>query len=103
LSFVAAAVRLSKDLPPFMIADKDNTVSSFNIVGLKRAGFDLKARSGIKEAYRCIYRSGLNLQQALEEAAKIDTTEEVKHFIDFIRSSERGICFAHSNRAVSSN
>lgn len=103
LSFAAGGVRLGKDLPPFMMADNDNTVSSFNVVGLKRAGLDLKARSGIKQAYRQIYRSGLNLQHALDELYKTGTTEEVRHLIDFIRSSERGICFSSSNRIPSSN
>lgn len=103
LSFLTAGVRLSKDLPPFMIADKDNTVSSFNIVGLKRAGLDLKVRSGIKEAFRCVYRSELNLPHALDEIDNTNTVEEVKLFVDFIRSSERGICFSHSSRSMSSN
>ncbi|MFH1868623.1 MAG: acyl-ACP--UDP-N-acetylglucosamine O-acyltransferase [Candidatus Omnitrophota bacterium] len=103
LSFLAGGVRLTKDLPPFMMAGDDNTVSTFNLVGLKRAGLDLKVRSGIKEAYRCVYRSGLNLSHALDEIDKTEKTEEVSHFVDFIRSSERGVCFAHSNRTISAN
>jgi UDP-N-acetylglucosamine acyltransferase len=74
-------------------------VTGYNIVGLKRGGFELKARSAIKEAYRILYRSGLNLTHALDEIEKTDPPKEVKHLIEFIRSSKRGICFSHSNRS----
>lgn len=98
LGFLAAGVRLGKDLPPFMISDKDNVVSSYNIVGLKRAGLDSKVRSEIKGAYRLLYRCGLNLSNALAEIEKTVQADEVKHLVKFIRSSERGICFSRSNR-----
>lgn len=98
LSFLAAGVRLGKDLPPFMTSDKDNVVSSYNIVGLRRTGLDSKARSAIKEAYRLLYRCGLNLSNALTEIEKAELTDEVKGLVEFIRSSERGICFSRSNR-----
>lgn len=98
LSLIAGGVRLTKDLPPFMIAEGDNIVGSYNIVGLKRAGFDAKVRSSIKEAYRLLYRCELNLSHALAEIEKSSPVNEVRHLIEFIRSSERGICFARSNR-----
>lgn len=98
LSFVAGGVRLAKDLPPFMTAERDNMVGSYNIVGLKRAGLDAKVRSSIKEAYRLLYRCELNLSHALAELEKTNPVDEVKHLIEFIRSAKRGICFSHSNR-----
>jgi UDP-N-acetylglucosamine acyltransferase len=99
LSILAGGVRINRDMPPYMAADNDNTVTGYNIVGLKRGGFELKARSAIKEAYRILYRSGLNLTHALDEIEKTDPPKEVKHLIEFIRSSKRGICFSHSNRS----
>jgi UDP-N-acetylglucosamine acyltransferase len=100
LSFLAGGVRMTKDVPPFMTSDNNNIVSSFNLVGLKRAGFDARVRAGIKEAYRLLYRSGLNTSNALAEIEKNELVDEVKHLIEFIRSSERGICFSHSNRNI---
>jgi len=98
LAFVAGGVKLTKDLPPFMLADSINSVATYNIVGIKRAGFDSKARKEIKEAFRIIYRSGLNLSNALAEIEKREITPEVKCIVDFIRTSKRGICFSRSNR-----
>jgi UDP-N-acetylglucosamine acyltransferase len=98
LSFIAGGVRLTKDIPPFMMSDNNNIVSSFNVVGLKRAGFDIKVRSAIKEAYRLIYRSGLNISNALAEIEKTAPGAEAKQLIEFIRSSKRGVCLSHSNR-----
>lgn len=98
LSLLAGGIRLNKDLPPFMTSDNDNVVGSYNIVGLKRAGLDNRVRQEIKEAYRLLYRRGLNLSNALAEIEKRGQSDEVRHLVEFIRSSERGICFSRSNR-----
>jgi UDP-N-acetylglucosamine acyltransferase len=96
----AGGVRLNRDLPPFMTSDNDNIVSSYNIVGLKRAGFDAAVREDIKKAYNIIYRSELNLSNALAELEKMSHAEEVRHLIEFIRTSKRGICLSRSNRVL---
>lgn len=100
LSLIAGGVRINRDLPPFMTADNDNTVTAYNVIGLKRAGFDAGTRNSIKEAFRRIYRSGLNLSNALLEIQESGPSEEVKHLIEFIRASKRGVCFGRSNRTL---
>ena len=45
----------------------------------------------IADVYRTIYDSGLNVTQALEEAAKLPASAERDIIIDFVRSSKRGI------------
>ena len=60
--------------------------------GLERAGFSEEAIRTIKEAYRIIYRSKLNLQQAITEIAeKLPETPERQVLLDFISNSPRGI------------
>src|SRR5712671_4484515 len=60
--------KIVQDVPPFMIADGNPAkVRGINVVGLERTGFAEEAIRCIKESYRLIYRSALNLQQAVEQ------------------------------------
>jgi len=99
LAMIGGGVRLNKDFPPFMSTGNDNVVTAYNVIGLRRAGTSIQARKEIKEAFRLLYHGGLNQNQALDKFAKIATSPEARHLIDFIRSSKRGICLSHSNRA----
>ena len=46
----------------------------------------------IKEAYRLIYRSGLNLKQAVEQIrADLPELPEIELLVAFVTSSPRGI------------
>lgn len=82
-----------KDIPPYVIASGDRArLHGLNQVGLKRQGFSQETLKQLKKTYRLIFRIGLTLNEAIERvAAEVDPTPEVKTFIDFIKSSERGI------------
>ena len=98
LAMVAGAAKVTKDLPPFMLAKGLDSVGSYNIVGIKRAQIQPNVRSQIKEAYRLLYLSGLNTTNALKEINKQPKSDEIKHLIEFIRSSKRGICVTKKQR-----
>ncbi len=85
--------KIVQDVPPFMIADGNPAqVRSFNKVGLERHGFSEAAMRNIKEAYRIIYRSKLNLQQAIEQIRNdLPESPEVLALLAFVTSSPRGI------------
>jgi UDP-N-acetylglucosamine acyltransferase len=64
-----------------------------NMVGLRRRNFPKETVSRLKDAYHTIFRSNLQLKDALEKAdAAHADCPEVQHFIKFIRESKRGIC-----------
>ena len=47
----------------------------------------------LKEAYRLVFRSGLRLQQALQQARQdVPNLPEVLAFLAFLQRSERGVC-----------
>ena len=49
-------------------------------------------RGAVKEAYRILYRSSLNVTQALERiAADCRLTSHIEDLMAFIRRSDRGI------------
>ena len=93
MSFVGGVSKVSKDLPPYMIAHGDPLeVRSFNRIGMERRGVDEAGRKAIKEAYRIIYRQDAPVAQALDKIeAEVEHTPEVKHLLEFCRASEKGI------------
>ncbi|HEX4083381.1 MAG TPA: acyl-ACP--UDP-N-acetylglucosamine O-acyltransferase [Chthoniobacteraceae bacterium] len=85
--------KIVQDVPPFLIADGNPArVRGVNQIGLERHGFPEEAMRRIREAYRLLYRSKLNAQQAVEEIRKtLWGTAEVEQLVTFIETSNRGI------------
>lgn len=92
LAMVAGHTKTTKDIPPFMLVNGEDTVESYNIVGLKRANIPPAIRTQIKEAYRILYLSGFNTTNAVKRIEKQFKSDEIKHLIQFIKTSKRGIC-----------
>lgn len=93
MAFVGGVSKITKDLPPYMIAHGDPLeVRGFNKIGMERRGVDEAGRKAIKEAYRIIYRQDAPISESLDKIeAEIDQTAEVKHLVEFCRASEKGI------------
>lgn len=84
---------LGKDLPHFCCAQRINRMTGLNVIGLRRAGFSSADRAAIKEAFDLLFRSGLNLTQAIAKADEREWPEVCQKFLDFVRTpSKRGIC-----------
>lgn len=92
LAMVGAMSRLAQDVPPFMLVEgSPPKVYGLNVVGLRRKGIAPADRTQLKRAYKLLYRSGLNLGQAMAEITKLEPTFELRHLIGFLQSTERGI------------
>lgn len=97
-SMMRGLSRTSRDVPPFCIMDETHTVKSLNLIGLRRNGFDAKRVRALKNAFLILFRSGLNMQNALEQVdAELEITEDVRELLDFIRNSKRGVCFGEGS------
>lgn len=92
-AFVGGMARIVKDVPPYMIVEGNPAVCcGLNAVGLQRNGFDEAARKRIKALYKLMYRSNLNTTQAVREIENsVEDSEERNRFLEFIRTSSRGI------------
>jgi len=96
LAMIGGLARVNKDVPPYFLVKGDSEVWSINRIGLKRAGISLATQSKIREAYRLLYRSGLNTTQALKAIQGLDgVPQEVNHLVRFVQDSQRGICRHH--------
>ncbi len=91
LAMVGACSYINKDIPPFLLAAGNPCrIRGINHVGLRRAGFTAADIAAIRQAYRLIYRSQLNLTQALHEVERIPCAR-LQVLLDFVGSSRRGI------------
>lgn len=93
LAMMQGGSAISKDLPPYTMARGDNTICGLNTIGLRRAGFDPAVRLELKQLYRTLFRSRLNLRKALDSARDQFASKEARLMLDFIGSSKRGVCF----------
>ena len=87
---------LSKDVPPFTIVARD-LVIGLNDIAQRRAGFTPAQRQEVKNAFKLLYRSGLNTTQALERAKEEKWNEVGRIFFEFVaQAKKRGICDSRS-------
>ena len=99
LALMQGGAAISKDLPPFTIAQRENEICGLNVVGLRRAGFTAEHRLELKRLYHLLFRGGKNLREALAEAQKNFSSAPAKVLLDFIAEAKRGVC-ADSGRAA---
>jgi UDP-N-acetylglucosamine acyltransferase len=93
LAMIGGNTRVNSDVPPFFLYSGFNVEArGLNLVGLKRAGYQLADIAALKKAYRILYRSGLKLAEALERIESQAPTPETLHLVAFVRRSQRGIC-----------
>jgi UDP-N-acetylglucosamine acyltransferase len=63
-----------------------------NVVGLKRRGYSKETIAALKKCYQLLFRSGSTLAEGLKLAeAEVGEVEEVRYFLEFVRTSERGV------------
>jgi len=92
-AFVGGATRLAQDAPPFCrVAGSPAKLYGLNSVGLERRGFTEETRRLLKKAYRIVFQSEHTISQGLDVLeSNGDLLPEVRTFVEFIRSSERGV------------
>jgi UDP-N-acetylglucosamine acyltransferase len=93
-SYIGGSSRVPQDVPPFVLAvGNPMRLTGLNTVGLRRAKFSDETMLELKRAYRLLFRSDLNLSQALEKAdAELQHLPEVVELLAFMRaSSQRGV------------
>jgi UDP-N-acetylglucosamine acyltransferase len=92
-SIIGGASAVVKDVPPYLVAAGNRAkLYGLNLIGLKRRGFKEETIQALKEAYRIIFRTPLLLSAAIEKARnEVPDLPEIRHFLQFIASSPRGI------------
>ncbi len=87
--------KIVQDVVPFTIADGNPArARGVNMVGLQRNGYSDEQVKAIRGAFKTLYRSKLNIGQALEALKGNAPDEHLQHLISFVEGSKRGIVTA---------
>jgi UDP-N-acetylglucosamine acyltransferase len=92
LAMIGGQSKVVQDVAPFMIADGRPTKAyDLNVIGLRRNGVPAKVRSELRQSCKLLYRSNLNLSQAIETIEnEIEQSPERDYLLDFVRGIKSG-------------
>ena len=92
-AFVGGGSRIPQDVPPYCrAAGNPPKLYGLNSVGLDRRGFSPETRKALKAAYRLVFNGAHTATKGIELAEQeVHPFPEVRHFLEFIRNSERGV------------
>jgi UDP-N-acetylglucosamine acyltransferase len=93
MSIIGGVSKVIQDVPPYMLVDGNPAeVKALNKVGLDRNGVSEEAQAALKQAHRILFRDGLTIPNALAKVeADIAGLPEIRHLVNFVRTSERGV------------
>ncbi|MDO8427460.1 MAG: acyl-ACP--UDP-N-acetylglucosamine O-acyltransferase [Deltaproteobacteria bacterium] len=97
---IGGASAVSKDIPPYAMAVGNRAhLFGLNSVGIRRQGFSKKDIEDIKRSYTILFRSSLNLNEALEELKReLPGSTHANRFIEFLKGSKRGVTRERTKR-----
>jgi UDP-N-acetylglucosamine acyltransferase len=94
-AFIGGGTIATQDVLPFVktVGNRPASTYGVNHIGLERKGFAKETIEALQRAYRLLIRSKLRAEEALAriEAELGDLHPEVRYFVEFVRSSKRGI------------
>ena len=90
---------VTQDIPPWFMLTGLNIWSTVNLIGLRRNGMSREQIEEVRWVHRIICREGHTVKTALELLKERSESPIVSEYIEFIESSERGICRARGQAA----
>jgi UDP-N-acetylglucosamine acyltransferase len=95
LSLLSGTSATTKDIPPFIIQQRIDTVMGVNVVGMRRSGMSHADIDAVRQAYHIIFCQGQVLPAALAQIEQeLGHVGLVAELVTFIRQSKRGINLA---------
>jgi len=93
LAMIGGCSKVVQDVPPFMLADGNPArTRTINKVGMERNGITEEVQALLRQAYKIIFREGLTIPNAIARIElELNLVPELKHLLQFLRDSERGI------------
>ena len=93
-AFIGGYSVVTRDALPWVVTVGNRAEShGINLVGMKRKGYPREVIEAVKRCYMTLFRSKLQLEEALAKVeAEQGGIDEVRYFVEFVRSSERGVC-----------
>jgi UDP-N-acetylglucosamine acyltransferase len=101
LALLSGVSASTKDIPPFCIQQRIDTVVGVNVVGMRRAGIRHEHIDAVRRAFRILFREGLIVPNALARVEQeLGAVDVVRELVAFIRASKRGISPMRDDRSA---
>ncbi len=101
-AFIGGYSVITKDALPYAktVGSRPARVFGANSIGLSRRGIPSETIDKLKRTFRYLLQSKLNTTRALEKIEKDRSLacDEVRHMVDFIRTSQRGVILRRPSR-----
>ena len=93
MAIIGGCSKVVQDVPPYMLADGNPaSTRTINREGLRRNDVGDEVQSTLKQAFKLLIREKLTVSNAIERIeAELAPSPELKHLVEFVRTSKRGI------------
>jgi len=92
LAMLGGYSKVVRDVPPFSLVDgRPAVVRGTNVTGLKRQQISPQVREDLKQAFKILYRSRLNVSQAVARIeVEIPPSPELEDLLEFLADVRKG-------------
>lgn len=99
MAMLGGGALAGQDIVPFAIVQGiPARPRGLNVIGMQRNGISAEAREALHDVYRILFLLKLSLPNALEKIrAEVPSLAEVRHVLEFIAGSKRGIARRKDN------
>ncbi|PCI29602.1 MAG: acyl-[acyl-carrier-protein]--UDP-N-acetylglucosamine O-acyltransferase [SAR324 cluster bacterium] len=93
-SIIGGQSMVTQDVVPYaMVAGNHAKNAGINYIGVERRGFTPAQINEINQAFKIFFKSGLTKNNAIIKLRETFPNQEyIRIFIDFVETSERGVC-----------
>ena len=83
-----------QDIPPYCVAQGDRAkLRGLNTVGMQRSNFTKEQIHDVRKVYRHLFKGNGSMADKMSSLPKqLASQPHISSMIEFIKSSERGIC-----------
>lgn len=99
-AFLSGGIATPLDIPPWFTLTSIGVCGSINIIGMRRSGMTTEEIGTRKWVFRTLYRQRRSIKNSLETLKLRADDPVVTEYIDFIESSDRGICWGTNRNHV---
>ena len=100
-AIIGGLSRITRDIPPYVMAAERDEVAGLNLIGLRRRGVPRESIRELKEAFRLMYFQAGNIRKLAADALATGsfTSAEARHFLEFMTQGTRGIARSRRSEA----
>lgn len=93
-AFIGGYTVVTRDALPWVVTVGNRArATGLNVIGLRRRKVPPETIRALKRCYTLLFQSKVLLEDATEQVEKeLGDVEEVRYFLEFVRTSERGVC-----------